>query len=824
MERRDGRRAVPVLESVPRGEIMGSTEKIREDLHKGQADRNWGLGICKVINIDYEEFYVTLRQLTGSSDDFDRIPVPLTFPGAGNRHFFGAMPEKGDLCIVGWQVQESSQSEGTRTPVILAWLLPGVWPGREWVTTAGFSEDEFDMSSEKNRRIVDGVHDRIRHKLRHCQPGNIVGSSSQGSDLVLDEGVTLANRRGNELRLRDQDQAFVVRSLQQFHAMGGARVYGGMVQRDSLLLATTMVSDGQLWDGPKQSVFRHPLSDQDLPPDTANPEHFLTPPRPISRALQDDSEQPLGNAVINLDQHIDPYTLLLRGGFINTEGFVADDRHRADAVYGGKGFYRVSSRGPFNSVLNPNEPTLTEYRLEVAHTSNGRLPVTEQTDMFDAERLPSNDPDSSGPRTNQPTNSAYIEWVMGSVVGNDPYSQQGKLRYGIPLVPVVFDGGQDTPNPRMVPAKLVANPESGETPTPMSDHAATLFRMSPPVSTGASPDTFWSVNKKGQLKAALAGPAKENSLEAALLGGLKLSVGGEFKLLLNNGVRLGSSGGDPIENVGLDLRSDQGAVRIYGGGKVRGAEGVSQQINPIDGGASNAPSVDIEGNPNVRIKASKRVEVKAGDAEINAARLKVIGQQSVSIKSADTVELSSKVSQRSANGKTSDAFSGPKDGIPTSGAIRDVSYTSLIPGLNLLEETYNFGNRIETFSLGNHQTTVLVGNISYTALTGVISAVAGSNVLSIDTASGIVAVAATGNMSLVAAAGQANITATTGAAIRSTGGVSIVSGGAGVVLGGPVSGPDQGPIICAGSLEPFTGLPFATWGMGAKSHLVGPFS
>lgn len=825
MERRDGRRAVPVLESVSRGKILGSKEKIRADIDKANPDKNWGLGICKVINIDYEEFYVTLRQLVGASDEFDRIPVPMTFPGCGNRHFFGAMPEIGDLCVVGWRPQNSMQPDGTRTPVILSWMLPGVWPGREWITTAGFTEEEFDYGTNKNREVVKGVHDRIRHKLRHIQPGNIVASSSQGSDLVLDEGVLLANRRGNEIRLRDQDQALVTRSLQQFHAMSGARIYGGMVQRDAMTLATTMVSDGQIWDGPKQSTFRHPLSDQDLPPDLANPSGFLTPPRPIRKSLQANEERPLGNPVIPLEPHVDPYLLLQRGGFLNTDGFVTDDfGYRGDAIYGGKSLFRVTSQSKDNAVLNPDAPTLTEYRLEVAHTADGRIPVTEQTDMFDVDRLPPNDSSSSGSRTSLPPNAPFIEWVMGSVVGNDPYSQQGKLRYGIPQMAIVFDGGSDSPNPRIVPVRLVSVKESGDTPTPIEEHAATLFRLTPPVTKGSSPDTFWSVNKKGQLRVAISGPVKENSLEAALLGGLKLSVGGDFKLLLNEAIRLGSSKGDKVNNIGVHLSSETGAVRIYGGGKKKGAEAVSQRINPVDGGESDAPSVEIEGRQNVRLKAEKRIVVKASDAETNASRVHLNGHKSVSIRSTGSIETSAKVLHRSSVGKATESFSGPKDNLPSSGALHEVTYTPMLPGLTALETEFTLGSRVEKFNHGNHSTTVKVGNLTYQTSGGTYKARAGANSLSVNTTDGLTAGISTGDMAFYVVNGRVDINSSTALSCRAIAGTADFQGSVAVKLGAPVLGPDQGPILTAGTLDPLTGLPYSTWGMGAKAHTVGEFS
>ena len=819
-----GRRPASVLETVTRGKIMGSSEKAQRDIKEGSPDRHWGLGVCKVVNIDYEEFYVTLATLVGASDEFDRTPVPMTFPGCGNRHFFGAMPQIGDLCIVGWMPQESSQKEGTRTPVILAWTLPGVWPGRDWITTAGFPESEFDQGSEKKRRLVEGVHDRIRHKLRHCHPGNIVASSSQGSDLVLDEGVTLANRRGNELRLRDQDQALVTRSLQQFHTMGGTRIYGGMVQRDALLLATMMVSDGQTWDGPKQADSRVPLTDDELPPDLANPEDYLTPARTLNRPLLGDTQRPVGNAVFRIGQHLDPYMFLQRGGFISTEGFVLDrERHLADAVYGGKGIFRVASQGTNNAVLDPDQPTLTEYRIEVAHTSDGRLPVTEQTDMFDAERLPPMDPESGEDRTKLPQNAPFIEYVLGSVVGNDPYSQQGRVRYGVPLRAIIFEGGSDSPSPRLEPVKLVEREDKGDVPTPVEEHAATLFRLSPPLASGSAPDTFWSVNKKGQLKAALGGPADENSFEAALRGGLKLSVGGEFKLLMNGGVGLGSRKGDRVRNIGVELESEQGAVRIYGGGRIKGAETVGQRNSPVGRGENDAPSVDIEARLNARIKAEQKVLIKGAEAEVNAARVNVNGHQSVSIRSAEAIEMAANVITVSHTGKRSESYTGPKGGLPTSGPLHERTYAPVLPGLVVEESTYEMGDRKETFRLGSHSTEVLVGDLTYKTDVGTFKAQAGLNTLEISTDSGMTGTVNLGDLTMQAQAGSATVSGVTGVTITSTAGLTTVGSAVGVHLKAPLFGPDQGPIICAGSLEPFTGLPFATWGMGAKSHIVTSF-
>ena len=228
------RRPVAALTTVSLGGMKASPIKGERDLDKMRPDNNYGLGVAKVVNVDYEGLYVTLRTILGSSETFQRVPTPMTFPGAGARHFCGSLPEIGDVCVIGWAAQESkpggAKDEGTKSPVILAWIVPGVWPGRDWLMTAEFESDETDMNSPRDRMGTEGVYDRIRHKLRHMQPGGFLASSSQGSDLVLDEGVLLTNRRGNEFRLRDQDQAVRERMLELVASHGSlVTAHGSLV-------------------------------------------------------------------------------------------------------------------------------------------------------------------------------------------------------------------------------------------------------------------------------------------------------------------------------------------------------------------------------------------------------------------------------------------------------------------------------------------------------------------------------------------------------------------------------------------------------------------
>jgi hypothetical protein len=706
------------------------------------------------------------------------------------------------------ELTTTDPSGGTKTPVILAWIVPGAWIGRDWVTTSETELDEHDPTPG-DRLYWEGSYDRIRHKLRHIQPGNIVASSAQGSDLVLDEGVTLANRRGNEIRLRDQDQAFVLRSLQQFHAMAGARVYAGMVQRDATFLPTTMVSDGKDWDGRKQSSLGVPLNERVLSPEEGISAGYLTPALNLHKSpTETASEGAMGRSFLAEDPYLDPYRFLRHGGFITESGFAIDGRHQADAVYGAKPIFRVSSQSRDNAVLDAGASTLTEYRIEVAHTSDGRLPVTEQTDMFDAERLPGEEQTAKGREI--PPGMPFIEWVLGSVVGNDPFSPDGRKQYGMPLKAVIFDG--NTPNPRLEPAKI-ALAGSGASPTPLAEQAASLFRVSPPL--GDTSGTFWSVNKGGQLRAFIGGDPKGNSVEAYLAGGLKLGFGGKFQMLMNGHLELGTT-----SKSSMSLTASEGAVRIYGGGPPQTQEMQIESQLGTGRGSGDVPSVDIEARTNARLKAEKKVLIKGNEVELNASSVRVLGHEEVSLDGVRRTSISTEKFQLAVNGQAQESYSGPKYLLPTNFPLHERTYAPMMPGFVCERVTFVAGDREEQFRLGNHKTTVLIGNMTYETLLGQWQARAVTSQITMGV-TGISGVAAAGNVGLTASAGAASMTGQAAASLVATGGVATVRGFAGVYLGGPIFGPDAGPILCAGSLEPFTGLPFGTWGIGAKGHIVG---
>lgn len=800
----NGRRPVHSLMSVHRGTILNDPARIKAELEEMHPDQGGGsgLGVARVTNIDYEEMYVTLRTLIGTEQEFERVPVPLTFPGAGCRHFLGAMPEIGDHCIVGWLPQESSaRYGGTRSPVILTWIIPGVWPGRDWLTTSTFDEDEHDSASPKSREVLKGWADRVRHKLRHIQPGNIVASSSQGADLILDESVHLANRRGNEFILRDQDQAAVLRALQRFDALAGTRIYAGMVQRDALRLPTTMFSDGVRWDGAIQAINGDALTEDQLPAHLTAPDDTVTPAHPLARALDDEGD--LGGALHALADNLDPYVFLRNGGYIDEDGSAIDDLHRVDAEYGGKPIFRVSAQGGTNAVID-DVPTLTEHRIEVAHTSDGRLPVTEQTDLFDAERLPPSDSDTPGTSSNAP----YIEWVLGSVVGNDPFSQRGRKQYGIPLVAQVFDSTGGV-SPTITPALIGGVSGAG---TPLAEHMATLFKLDP-ISGRAAP-TWWSVNKKGQVRGNISGSPAESSFDLAVGGAFRMALGGALNVQVNGGLQFITQSKDS-----LVMRAEQGPLKLYGGNSDQGVAGALERIQGTNEG--NIPSVDIHARTNAVMRAERHLLLKGQTVEANASSFRVQGHNEIDLVTAKRFNTSAEHYTSNVSGKRVDNFTGPKGLLPTNGALHERKYTPNFPGVVAEEVVYEMGDREERFLLGNHTTEILIGDQTYRSQAGTFTAQGTGSKLEL-APTGVTLEALVGNVTLTATAGSVMMQATTGVIMQATSGPLIARGSSFVLLGAPIVGTDIGSILCGGSREPFTNLPFATWGIGAANHIIGP--
>lgn len=781
---------------------------------------NWAalaIGIARVKEVQYEELKVTLVVLQGEAQVSEYTGVDLTLPSGGKRHFFGALPERGDICYVGWGVRESAGTASAKAPIILGWVPQAQWMGHEWIAHQAMSRGE-NLDSVRERAVASGTFDRVRFKMRHLAPGNVFASSSQGSDMVLDEGVLLTNRRGNEVRLRDSDQALITRSLQTYQAMAGARVYSGMVHREARLLPSTLFSDGQNWTAsPQMADAAIPRGAEEFG-DSPYPEGYLTPGQIFTRTTADVASDFIQDRDGSVPPRIDPFVFLQWGGLIDTNGYRVDHDlpgGLSNTVYGGKAMYRVGLKpdGTLDNAIarstdinTPPVESLTEYRVEVTHTSDGVLPVTEQTDGFDAERLPTASPSSGS--TLGLGRQPFLEWVLGSVIGNDPYSFGGRPLYGLPLKPQVRDPSGNV-SPAMVSALT----------SPLKDHAASLFRVisQVPGPNGTTSSSFTSFTKDGRFKAYIAGGPV--SAEVATEGDLALTVGGTLALNLTGGISMNGASGPG--NVGLALGSATGAVVISGGGALN-ANAAAQAATPNNLNP-NSPSVVVDGSQGVAIRSDANVNLSASQsvAISNTGTATIDAQTQVAIRSGGNVSMTAVTHNVVVTGAETVNYSGPENANPASGPCRQVTFSSTPATGNVTQSVVDryrmvFGNREETFETGDHTTSVIgIGNLTYETNQGRFRARAATNQLDIDSTSGITATAAVGNVSVTASVGGVSITGQTDASLRAITGTATVAGATGVRLvspqGSPATSSPLAYVLCGGDTDPLTGIPYSTF-------------
>ena len=717
------------------------------------------LCIAQIVEIHWEELRCTLEILHGNGADTRALTgVELLMPSMGNRHFMGGIPEIGDQCVIGWFASDTKAGTSGKTPAILAWWPNVPWIKHDWIMTQGFTPSENIMENNKNRQIVQNFYHRIRHKLRHFSPGNIGASSSQGSDMVLDESVLLSNRRSNEILIRDQDQAIVMRSLQQFHAMSGARIYGGMVQRDARTLPKEMFSDGIKWDASIQidtkGVPYNPINGGDLfesPLETGELQ-----PHPV---FQRDEYTDFGvdikgerkNFKGKLPVYLDPYVFLYNAGLVSEDYF--DDTQMAGTTYGGKSILRV-----VQDDISPNSKAFTEYRIEMNHTTDGQLPVTEQTDGFDSDRASVKPEESRDP--------PFIEWVLGTPTGNDAFSAKGKTQYGIPFVPTRE-------------SLEIATDE-----TPFSDHSATLLRITPLV-RGVS-DSFVSFTKGGKLKAKISSP-DEDSFEARVEGGAFLDV--------NNDLFIQSS--TLSTNITESVNVSTGTINLTASG--------SQAGGNLDGDEPNV-SVIVKGNKRVSIQSDTAVSFKAPIVDFSqVGQLRLSSSEQLEFNSGASMNTTANTIKQSSMGKFEQVCGGPVDGLPIGGPARSVIITESIAtgsaGTPSDSYTNAFGGKTELY-IGPATNTRTMTTATETTTIGAgakTEVVAGVSTITDPTGHKFIAPAG----ALVATSGTVCSLVATTVSIR--GNTAVVISGPSVTLAS--TGGALGPILCGSDLHPITGVP-----------------
>ena len=765
-----------------------------------------------VTRLDPKKMVVDLKPLSGGGSPSSNIPI--TFPAAGARHFLGAIPEVGDMCVIGYAPTESGAGQ---RPVILGWYVPSTQSGYDWLNVRSHSPAELGLTP-KEKIALEGIASERRHKLRQMEKGNIVASSSQGSDLILTESATLANRRGNEIILRDQDQALVVRSLQQFHAGAGFRTYSGMVQRDATLLPTQVVQGALDYCSRRQvDASGLPLPIQGL---DANENQGEIQPSTVYTGTD-------FAATVDLD----PAQILRRGLFINGDG-VMTLGDASGTTYGGKPMYRVSvdkmsgSAQHMNGITNTGSGVFTEYRIEVAHTSDGTLPVTEQTDGIDIDRflpnVPNQEPGGQGgpaggaldPLNMSPA-SPLVEFVLGTAVGNDPFNYPDQ--YGLPLVAkITTESGQ-----RQTVLRAATADDD------LSSQLAFLLRSRDP--SDPTKESFIALSKGGAWLSSFQGSGSMTTQEDLRNGKISfygLGPDGESRVMEAAGsVSIAAKGGRTKDNVGIDLSSAGGAIIISAGGATTAGAASADKDNPNATPAGTKIALSLTSAYSTLLGAKEKTKITGKTVAIEDTQTVGISASStLAMNVGDSISMASKQIGVTIAGKAEYTYGGPLGMNPTNGESRSTSFTAnpATGGIGGTVDKYGitFGGLEETFTLGRRTTECTVGHFGvYTMGIAPITTGTGSG-FTISTGvpglnnkvdAGLTSLTVTANAgtaSLKATKGSTTVSGTTGATLKSQVQVTIQ---ALYVAVRQAPGP-KGGVLTDGCKDPLTGGTFLTAG------------
>ena len=755
--------------------------------------RNWArlaFSLAKVTSVQYEELKCSIKVLTGEQDIYEYSGVDLTGPGGGRRTFLGALPEVGDFCYVGWKVQESSGVASGKAPVIVGWAPSAPWMGHEWLPFSSLDPSE-GLGTPRDRAVARGASLRARHKMRHVGPGDVLASSSRGADLVLGASALLTNRRGLEFILRDEDSTAVTRAVRGADVYAGVRVNAGPVQRDAKLLRSRVYSDGVYWEAPRQTnSSEEPLSPAALGAHPMYPRGYLTPGEIFIRVPGTNLSEFSSSNQWSFPARIDPYRFLRWSGMINDEGQLDEGALGATANVGGTPIYRVGVSPDGQAVQNGylGGETLSEWRVEVSDTSDGSLPVAQDTDGFEADRFPAGE--LSNPLNNSPR-LPTVEWVVGNVVGNDPFTLAGRALYGAPLRPVVAGDG----DPRLAPALG----------TPRAGWAASLLKVRvPPSGQRAAYESWTSMTKEGGFKAYLgAGPV---SAEVATFGDVSLRVGGRLSLNLEGGISF--VGQSTTGGVGLNLGSPNGAVVITGGGQATAASGARSATEP-------GPSVVVDGATGVAVRGGTSVDISSPSVALrNSASILLQAQSDLTLSSGRRLSIAAAVLDKVVYGSERVQYSGPADGLPINGATRVVTFSST-PTTGHISGTVDhykmvYGDRLEEFTNGDTTTRMTAGTITHETLNGQVINRAGPNTVDLDSTAGRTETVGAGDAQTTVSAGAFEVTATGDVKLETSTGVATLKAAGQVKLVSTTS-PANGGILCGSDLDPFSGLPFSTF-------------
>lgn len=463
--------------------------------------------VGRIAHVDVEQMKCSIRLDSGTGELHG---ISITAPGgAGPSSYSGSIPEIGTRVLIGWAKLGLQKYKA----IILGYLSSSVILGRDHATFSSIDPGEAAFAREVAPELEDDPEQPLSPRTlrnRKAYPGDFIASSSAGSDVLVDRDITLTNRSGVEISLRDSDQTIVSNSINTYSVTSAGVLINGIIKRNAF----------------------------NFLPDVYPLETFLVPkPYDIS---------PDQYRTIAIPEDTPAFRALFEQRLINENGLpnfrneffkyiTESDGVRASYVYS----YPLD-----NTATYDDHPDLayTENRLELRHTTDGIMSVTAETDGFNVEYNKNN----------------YIEDVCGTVVGNDPYTDHGRKFYKRILGGRIFNGPNDKSlAPGLTYTDLNADPLKPQLLDTVA--LAKLFKIQSPTSSN---EYSFAVTKEGRvflnIPRSNTGTPEEvgRSLDANISGLVKAVIGADPNYN-STSIDVATKGG-----VNLDLGADSSGYSI----------------------------------------------------------------------------------------------------------------------------------------------------------------------------------------------------------------------------------------------------------------------
>ena len=459
----------PYVPKTPYGHIPG-----RDFIDLGGTAHGYRIGVIQ--RVDEFNMKADVRVITGGGF---RAEIDLTQGMCGPRSFWGGVPEVGSMVILGYRAITDKLGDA----MILGYLPVGNKLGLRFDPLA--PSDPTQVAPEDAQQYKALFGGPVRYKRFKFAPGDVGGMSSSGAEMHLSKSVSLTDRAGDLIELRDEERTLVTQAIHRFDNDAGVTRYSGPIRRQ---------------------VFYLP------------PEVYTTNTAGV-KTLLTEAEGYFGRDDL---QAVGPGPQGAAGKFANEAGELLE--YFNDAVLfppvtysnGKTVFYPSTTPGvsPEGKIEDGAGSAYTEQRTEIAHDTDLMQEVHTEIDGF-----------TPNPRR------LYIEHVMGTVVGNDPYSTQGIKQYGQVLRPQLWTAAASQTAGRFSLEPVVRG-VSGDLEA-RTAAAAYLLRILGPESNNDDVPFAVSVQKQGKLLVQIPKPSNEFygdsvkgvSADINLLGALKLFVG-----------------------------------------------------------------------------------------------------------------------------------------------------------------------------------------------------------------------------------------------------------------------------------------------------------